>query len=66
MEKKSFVVFIRLEDGSAKKVRRTGYTIDEVEDRLLNEGKKVARWETNQYYDNLYFESLKNKIISTK
>jgi hypothetical protein len=53
MEKKFFVVFIRLEDGTAKKKRVKAYTIDEAIDKIMNKGFVYARWETIQYYEAL-------------
>lgn len=53
MEKKIFVVFIRLEDGTAKKKRIKAYTIDEAIDKIINKGFVYARYETIQYYEAL-------------
>ena len=53
MKKKFFVVFIRLEDGTAKKKRVKAYTIDEAIDKIMNKGFVYARWETIQYYETL-------------
>lgn len=54
LEKKWFTIFIRLEDGTAKRIKRKGYTFDEVEDRVLNEGYKIARYETHRHYQLVY------------
>lgn len=56
MKKKYFVIFIRLEDGTAEKKKIKAYTIDEAIDRIINKGFVYARYETIQYY-----EALKNQ-----
>lgn len=53
MEKKFFIVFIRLEDGTAEKKRIKAYTIDEAIDKIINKGFVYARYETIQYYETL-------------
>lgn len=53
MERHNITVFIRLNDGEAKKTYRKACTIDEAMDILENEGFKVAVWETIQYYEGL-------------
>lgn len=57
MEKKYFVVFIRLEDGTAEKKKVKAYTIDEAIDKIINKGFIYARWETLQYYQALRSKS---------
>lgn len=53
MEKKYFTIFTRNEDGTATKRRFKAYTVDEAEDKALNAGYTVARFETTEYYMNL-------------
>ena len=53
MERRFFTVFIRLEDGSAKAIKRKAYTVDEAVEKVIDEGFLYARYETLEYYNKL-------------
>jgi len=54
MEKKYFTIFTRNDDGTATARNYKAYTVDEAEDKALNAGYKVARYETTEYYMSLH------------